>query len=242
VIQADFFILSALDVETQALKRHLEDVNWIQGTPYAYGKVPAREGPQQYTVIFAQCDDTGVNPPGALVRKAVEDYHPHYVLLVGIAAGFPESGVQLGDVILPEWVSPYAKAKLTPGKIEHRGRPLPVTASTLLSLARRIIEHEQYVWYRGMYESRPDNSARDYPMVHAKSNCVLGSGPRVVADALSEERKWLIDTYKELAIGLEVEAADTALECRECETNFLVIKAAQDDATEKKDATGSKDL
>jgi len=242
MIQADFFVLTALNVETEALKKHLRDVAWIQGTPYAYGIVTSRDAGYKYTVVFAQCDDSGINPAGALTKEAIKEYNPRYVLLVGIAAGFPENGVLLGDVLVPEWIAPYEKAKLKPGVVERRGRPLPVTASALLSLARRIAEHERHSWHRAICEVRPSNEGRDFPVVYAKSQSVLGSGAKIVADLLAQERRWLLDTYHENALGLEVEAAETALACRECETNFLVIKAVQDDATENKDAVESKDL
>ena len=192
---AHFLVLTALDVETEALKQHLDNVKWIEDTPYAFGTITQKEGKEKYIVIFAQCDDTGTNQISYLVKRAVDSYKPHYILLIGIAAGFPESNVILGDVLVADSISPYDKAKVKPDVIEHRGTPIQITATSLLSKARMISSYEEKPWYLEMKQPRPNDDQRAYPLVHAQPGSVLGSGPKVVASLLAHERQWLIDTY-----------------------------------------------
>jgi len=44
---------------------------------------------------------------------AIRQWHPHYVLLVGIAGGITEAGVQPGDVLISDQIVDYELQKLT---------------------------------------------------------------------------------------------------------------------------------
>jgi nucleoside phosphorylase len=108
-IKADFIVITALDEETKALKRRLENVTSLKGTSYSCGTISHYKGEKKYIVIYAQCDETGNYAAGSLTMDAITKFHPAYVILVGIAAGFPEQGVALGDVLVPEWVVAYSQ-------------------------------------------------------------------------------------------------------------------------------------
>ena len=51
---------------------------------------------------------------------AIRRWRPRYVLLVGIAAGVPERGARLGDVLVSDQVIDYELQKLTPEGPEMR--------------------------------------------------------------------------------------------------------------------------
>jgi hypothetical protein len=105
-------------------------------------------------------------------------------------------------------------------------------------IAKQIAVNEKESWCEAIQESRPNNTQRAFPLIFCKG--LLGSGEKIVGDQLASERKYLIGKFRD-AIGLEMEAAGLAHACYECETNFLVVKGVQDDATERKDAEGEKD-
>lgn len=238
-IKADFVVLTALDEETEALKRRLENVTWIKGTRYSRGTISHHKGEEKYIVVYAQCDETGNYAAGPLTMDAIKEFHPEYVILVGIAAGFPERDVALGDVLVPKWVVPYEKAKIKPDSVERRSLPLRVKAVRLQHIAKQIADHERESWYTEIQGFRPNNAQRAFPLILCKG--LLGSGEKIVGDQLAQERKYLIENFPD-ALGLEMEAAGLAYACYERETSFLVVKGVQDDATVGKDAMGQKDV
>jgi len=238
-IKADFVVITALDVETAAVRRRLENVTWIEGTRYSYGTINRYKSGDKYTVVYAQCDETGNYMAGSLTIEAINNFHPAYVILVGITAGFPEQGVSLGDVLVPEYIVPYEKSKIKPDGVEHRGVPLRVKAVRVLHIAKQISVHERGSWYTEIQETRPNNIQRAFPLILCRG--FLGSGEKIVGKQLAQERKYLIDNVRD-SVGLETEATGLSHACYDRETSFLIVKGVQDDATEGKDAEGQKDV
>ena len=239
MVQAEFLVITALDEETEALKKRLDDVTWIKGTRYSYGTVTCEGGEEKYGVVYGQCTVPGTSPACQLATEGMDTYMPRYVLLIGIVAGFPERGVSLGDVLVPWWIIPYEKAKITPKGVEYRGHRVRVTALRLLHIAKQIAEHKPGLRHLDIQESRPDNSQRTFPIIWSQG--ALGSGDKIVGHELSDIRRYLIDNHKD-AVGLETEAAGVSVACYEKQIPFIVVKGVQDDATERKDAEGEKDL
>jgi nucleoside phosphorylase len=182
------------------------------------------------------------------------------VILAGIAAGFPESGIALGDIVVPFSIVPYELAKIREvGKdnvtvspslfrasdmsmtgYEHRGSPLDVS-HPLWVAAEAISRDPMRPWLNKVSAQRP-LSSKGFPTVHVDRRFKLGSGDKLVASEFAEARQWLISTYGKDAIGLEMEAFGSIIACRSSDTPFLVIKASQDPATAAKDHLGEKDV
>jgi nucleoside phosphorylase len=193
------------------------------------------------------------------VKDAITRCSPRAVILTGIAAGFPEARVNLGDILIPFRIVPYELAKVfeqrvdsgsapagqttsTPPTVryEHRGETLDVS-HPLWFAAEALSRDPTAPWLHRIVTPRP-HSSNSLPVIHVNSNSKLGSGDKLVASEFAEAREWLIRTYGAQAIGLEMEGYGAIIGCRSADTPFLLVKASQDPATAAKDDAGSKDL
>lgn len=186
----------------------------------------------------------------AAVKDAIIRCAPRAVILAGIAAGFPENGVEFGDILLPFWIFPYEHAKIRERpspeasdrsnlEYENRGSAFDVS-HPLWNAAKALKLDSTRPWLKRLYAPRPDSLKRD-PAIHAERNFILGSGDKLVASEFARERKSLIDRYKKNAIGLEMEAYGSMMACRSEDVPFLLVKASQDPGTAAKDALDEKD-
>ena len=232
---ADFLVITALDEETEAVKKRLHGVVPITGTRFFQGTVTSQER-NDYCVVCGQCDESGNSFSSQRTTEGIKDYQPCFVLLVGITAGFPEKSVALGDVLVPQWVLYYEKTKETPKGPEYRSHPRPITAAKLAYIGEQIAKNEKGSWYVDIEEPRPSNDERSYPSIITEG--MIGSGEKIIASELSTIRSYLVE---KCAIGLEMEAYGVATACYPEHITFLVVKGVQDDATTKKDAEGEKD-
>ncbi len=248
--QTDFLIVTALDIETDAVESLLE--NKSPKGPDISGEVTRESSTTKYSVIVTEIGEMGTNPAQRATREALSRANPRYVILTGIAAGFPESEVNLGDVIVPRAVVPYEIAKITERKIgirallgrkttEYEHRSLPIQVSYPLWYASdRLASDNTSTWPSSIRVARPDGTNRR-PVVHSQATSILGSGEKIVASDLAEARKWLISEYRRQAVGLEMESYGVLTACQVTDTPFLVVKASQDFATSDKDESKRKD-
>jgi nucleoside phosphorylase len=116
----DFLIVTALPEEFHAVRELLEERQ-----PAAHGIAAAirREGSAaKYDVALTEIGGMGTDEAQAAARVAMRYWNPTRVILTGIAAGFPEAGVELGDILIPYGVIPYELAKVTEkSKVGLRG-------------------------------------------------------------------------------------------------------------------------
>lgn len=238
--ETDLFILTALGEENRAVQNCLDAPEPID-PPFSRG-VFINEGGQEVVVVFAQSSDSGNTRAGTLTTRAIDEFHPKRVVLTGIAAGFPESRVAYGDVLVPQVIAPYEKAKLTRPdgvpKTDYRDHVYRVTAVDLLGLAKQTSDYER-PWFARIKEQRPASAERQIPDVHVRG--VLGSGEKIVADVLAECRRRLIEDYRGDALGLEMESAGAAEAALFGMVPFAAIKAVQDYGGQDKDDPHAKD-
>jgi len=257
--EVDFLVVTALDVETVAVRRLLEDLRQLPHD--VLGSVSREESPAKYSVALTEIGRMGTAAAQGAAMQALLRSKPKRVLLVGVAAGFPEAGIGYGDVMIPYAVVPYGLAKIsesTPGvwpkrawnwllrklhfgglNVEHRGIAVAVS-EPLWHAANTLAQQPEARWATGIAEARPDGLARA-PTVHSAGYSVLGSGDEVISSEGAEQRKWLVKQYGRNAIGLEMEGWGVLSACHAREKPFLVVKASQDPATGEKDRAGLKD-
>lgn len=228
----------------------LKEVAWGQD---AVGELEHIDGRRKLLVAVTEVGRMGSNAAQAATQEALDRLHARLVILAGIAAGFPERGVNFGDVLVPFQIAPYEPAKLREGMStwrrwmpfrkrtlvhEHRGMALDVSW-TLWKVAKNVAADPAAGWARRITAPRPDGSPGP-PKVHISSNSVIGAGEKVVGSDLAEARRWLLREFPG-AIGLEMESFGVASACRMAAVDLLVVKSMQDTARADKDATGSKD-
>lgn len=158
-------------------------------------------------------------------NDAIRQWHPRYVLLVGIAGGIAEAKVKRGDVLISEQIVDYELQKLTVGGEQIRWEPYRADPR-LLEAAR----HQGKNWFRLIQKKRPQRGT---------SKFIIGpvaTGDKVVAikDVLEHYRS---DWPK--LIGIEMEAGGVASAAFQSarQPGFLMIRGVSDLADENKDDT-----
>jgi nucleoside phosphorylase len=114
-----------------------------------------------YRIVFLSLLDMGRVQAANATNDAIRRWHPRYVLLVGIAGGIAEAGVQCGDVLVAEQVADYELQKLTeeggqPRWQVHRADP------RLLETARHL---EEKYWHSLIRKRRPQRG---------RAHCFIG--------------------------------------------------------------------
>jgi nucleoside phosphorylase len=114
----DLAIVTVIPEEYHAVRRRV--VNPYQASfsrseanVYAWelGEVPTRSG-EAYKVVVGMIGIGGTNSTAMATVDAVSRWQPRYVLLVGIAGGFPLDGLKKGDVVVADVVYGYEYGKL----------------------------------------------------------------------------------------------------------------------------------
>lgn len=97
-------ILTALDVETQAVPRHLtrRHERTIDGTVFYLGRF------EDWDIAVAEAG-AGNNSAAAIAERAIANFHPSVALFIGIAGGVKD--VAIGDVIVADKIYRYESDK-----------------------------------------------------------------------------------------------------------------------------------
>jgi formylglycine-generating enzyme required for sulfatase activity/nucleoside phosphorylase len=249
----DFLVACALSDEYSAFLPHVQE-RFVEGTD-TFGFIP-RVDPQEAYCVAAIVTGQTTAIAQAAVAEAIIRIRPRAVIVVGIAAGFPESDVRLGDIMVPFRIAPYEYVKITQSspehivpadqnpiarqlRYEHRNLPFDVSHS-MWTQASALSRNPSQPWLPLIEAPRPSSFSPN-PKVHADDQSILGSGDKLVASEFAEQREWLIGTFGKHALGLEMEGYGALMACRSRDIPFLLVKAAQDPATALKDAPVSKD-
>jgi len=186
---------------------------------YFVGYVETIDG-VRYELVAVRSNQAGA----ADAQKATEDliarWNPSYVILVGIAGGYPVDDMIIGDVVVATEIGVYGYEKKGKNKAKrwrhHRTCPLllaklPVLMSTWSASDLSVPEF-------------CDNLTR-IPRVHKPGPIATGSA----VFAADEDRDDLLITQQDLlAVEMESEGVAVACEQRQPSIPFNVIKAISD--------------
>lgn len=190
MIEADpqtVVIVTALDVETKAVLRHLG--NWadetVDGTVYYRGKFEGWD----VTVVEAGPGNTST---AVLASRAIIHYQPDIALFVGVGGGIKD--VKLGDAVVASKVYGYESGKDTAAGFKERP-DLHRSAHPLEQRARAMCK-------RNEWRQRLDPTIKhDAPELLVAP---IAAGEKVVASQRSETAKFLKAHYSD-AIAVEME-------------------------------------
>jgi nucleoside phosphorylase len=193
----DFLIVTALDDEFDEVRVFLKDADETSFDGIL-GTIPTKNSASgEYRVALIKSEKQGTNAAQTAVYGAFRFLRPRFVILVGIAAGFPEIGAKLGDVLVPDQIFYYelVKEAETPGEdVVYQYRSLPVDVSrSLFRAAQKLARNPEATWVKMIREKRPDGLSAKHITVHCKKKSILGCGEKLVASVFSREREHLVN-------------------------------------------------
>jgi len=230
---ADFVIISALQEELEALLEKFPSAKRLPPSNkdvriYYQVDLPVTfsDGTTgTYRLVFLSQLGMGRVQAASAANDAIKQWHPHYMLLVGIAGGITEAGVQRGDVLISDQIVDYELQKLTPNGEEIRWEVHRADAR-LLETVRHLGEN----WRRLIKKRRPS------PGRPKRSIGPMATGDKVIAV------KDVLDCYRDIwpkLIGIEMEAGGVASAVYQSvdQPGFLMVRGVSDLADEHKDDT-----
>jgi nucleoside phosphorylase len=113
-----------------AARKHVEAQNRL----YEYSLL--RPNSEEISVVIARSPEQGQAPAGAIAYDMINDLAPAWILLVGIAGGFPDSDYTLGDVLLSSRVHDSSVSAALEGgdfQYQQQGGPVPVAVEKLIT-------------------------------------------------------------------------------------------------------------
>ena len=102
----DLVVITALDIERNAMLRYLPNAERIVNRGRVYYRTKLFKGSDEYLdVLLLSLPYMGNVSASIAVTQAIEVWNPRFIILAGIAGGFKSDEAQLGDLIIAEAVS-----------------------------------------------------------------------------------------------------------------------------------------
>jgi tetratricopeptide (TPR) repeat protein/nucleoside phosphorylase len=131
--KVDFGIITIREDEFAAVLARFPPISRVTGRrQYNLHRVPLTGG-GSYLVAVVRCIEQGNLEAQSVANDLIEDLHPHWLLVVGIAGAAPADELSLGDVIVPVRIHDFnVEALLQDGTSEYAlgGGPIDKSAAT----------------------------------------------------------------------------------------------------------------
>ena len=191
---APIVILTALELEYQAVREHLSEIvphRHRAGTRFETGRL----GPGGARVALALVGK-GNHPAAVLAERAIAEFDPAAVIFAGIA-GALRPDVGLGDIVVASHVYAYHGGTSRDDGFKARPRVWEISHE-----CDQVAHHVDRVgaWARRL----PPGGPR--PQVHFGP---IAAGEVVQDSAISAQAQWVRQTYND-ALAIEMEAAGVA--------------------------------
>ncbi|NJN10092.1 MAG: 5'-methylthioadenosine/S-adenosylhomocysteine nucleosidase [Richelia sp. RM2_1_2] len=208
--RTDVVILTALPKERDAILKYLESPQIVEysGRTFHKASIETSKSETVYQAIILCLPSMGNNQAAIATQRAISEFNPSHIILVGIAGGVPkENSRYLGDIIVGEQIVDYALNKRVQAEQGHsQNQPryqIYRPARVLLEAAKNLPLQN---WAFCVKAQRPDGTTgRVNPAVHFG---VIASGNTVIAD--QDLRDELKNDWSQL-VGIEMEGAGAAL-------------------------------
>lgn len=187
-------ILTAIEPEFQAVRSHLTDLREFEtstGTPFQVGTAKLSNGEWQIALAVA---GPGQLETPLILQEGLERFSPDVVFFVGVAGGFAEKQIEIGDVILATKIYQFESGK--EGDDKFHPRPEVNLPSNAIQKRARF-EAAQ----RGWTGDRLDPAGAGTATLHVKP---IASGSKVVASTNSASYELIRDLYGD-AVAVEME-------------------------------------
>ena len=229
--QTDIVIVTVIPEEFEAVCRVFsisEMILFPDGSPNLYswrrGTVPHAPSGLHFNVVVGMSGRPTNASSGVTVVDAIAMFRPNYVLLVGIAGGFPKDNITKGDVVISTFIYGYQY-----GKLEKVFQPRPHFSyqldTGLLNAAQSVA---------ALVPSWGDRVGRR-PEKGRRPKCVAGlvaSGDMVVDDAENAFFAQVLHHFPGI-VAVEMEGAGAALAIqyardKQISVGFLMIRGISD--------------
>lgn len=187
-------VLTALDLEYEAVRAHLTDVRTHThpaGTRYETGCLKGGRRRVALGLVGA-----GNQPAAVLAERAITRFAPRALIFVGVAGGLREH-VRLGDVVVASRVYAYHGATSQDDGLMARPRAWDISHEPD-QIAHGIARSKTWLG------SLPADAAE--PMVHFGP---IAAGEVVQDSAVSAQARWIKTIYND-AVAIEMEGAGVA--------------------------------
>jgi nucleoside phosphorylase len=180
-------MLTALDLETRAVLRHLSDIRELteRGTVFHVGQFG------DWTIAVAECGEGNVHA-AATVERGIAQFRPDVAMFVGVAGGIKD--VSIGDALVSTKVYGYERGKDTGEGFKPRPA-VELTAYELEQRARAIRLGDEW------------RARLDPKLKHTNPQIYVGpiaAGEKVVSSSSGKVAEFLREHYGD-ALGVEME-------------------------------------
>ncbi|GGK91822.1 hypothetical protein Sme01_54190 [Sphaerisporangium melleum] len=215
-------ILTALDLEYQAVREHLTDPRvhrHTAGTRFELGRLTG-DGRRVALGLVGK----GNHPSAVIAERAIAEFSPSALLFVGIA-GALWPGIGLGDVVVATHVYAYHGGTSEDDSLKARPRVWEIDHETD-QIARHLYRTE--TWTRRLPAGAAVPAVRFGP---------IAAGEVVQDSAVSAHAQWVRQTYND-ALAIEMESAGVAQAAHHNRSlPMAVIRGISDRADGTKTAT-----
>jgi nucleoside phosphorylase len=189
-------------------------------------ELPSPDPTRPYQVVLALTHRQGNVASSQATLYTVERWRPRYVVMVGIAGGFPKEGVRRGSVAISSVIWGYEYGKIADGKFNPRNdQTFQVDNALVTAAITHNLMHPD--WHRRIAVKPPDRAS--------VPNVVVGpiaSGEQVVDDARYPLVKAALEHWPKL-IAIEMEGAGGAaaiakLHERGVQVGFVMVRGISD--------------
>jgi nucleoside phosphorylase len=184
-----------VDAEFRELQATLQCTTNIPATSYW---VHGLESDGAYDVVLKQLPDRGNISSGEGATEIIEDFRPHFLLLVGIGGGVHgRDDTGIGDVIVVDYVEYYEFRKLAGGRTLQRKFPFDHPSRLMRSdIAKPLIDRGE--WQQALTVGRPE------PGVCKGIVGNLITGDKLLADPTNAtQRAVLEESDKAIVVDME---------------------------------------
>src|SRR5205085_1893949 len=118
---ADIAVIVIREDEQRAVLSRLSNarpLTQLRGA-YVIGDVPARTG-EVYRVAVVRAHEQGPSEAQFAAQNAIEDLHPQWLAVVGIAGAVPDNEFTLGDVIVASRIHDFSVSAAVESSSGHR--------------------------------------------------------------------------------------------------------------------------
>lgn len=198
-------ILTALEIEYLAVKKHLRNLRWHQLPAGTYVEIGHLKDEPQAQVVLAAIG-MGTANAAALTERVIAEFAPAAVLFVGIAGGMRD-WLALGDVVVANRIYAYQGGRIDQDRYQARPRAWD-TNHRLLELARLV--HRSQAW--------PGAKKKTAPSIHFEP---VAAGDVVLNSVTAPESDRLRLHYND-AVAVETESSGVALAAHLSESTPVV--------------------